>query len=171
MAYERDPVSVLWDQGAATLLRRAYAAHGAWAGTALAPPQAGHGAYFGAQHITLTDPDTYTSRGRTFRITRWERGFARSLWFLHRWHYRGTTGLDLDQRRMSACRSPVLLIEFGRMTATGRAVRVRAVRGGKAAFRAVEQLPEAARYTTGTPGKIDSTEPGQAWRDPRERDW
>jgi len=171
MAYDRDPIAELWDKGAAALLRRAYARPGQWVGTALAPPPRQARAYFTSLGIDLGGPDTYISRGRAFPISRWERGFTRSLWHLHRWYYHGKdNGLILGERRMSACRNPVLLVEFGRTSTAGRAVRLRVVRGGQAALKAAEALPASARYTTGKPGQIGSR-PGAVWRDPSERDW
>ena len=43
----RDPVSVIWDGGAAALLRRAYAQKGGWVSTIIADPKPRHSPCWG----------------------------------------------------------------------------------------------------------------------------
>ena len=141
MALPRDPVSELWDAGARRLLAEAYASPGHWASTVLAPPTRRQLAYCLALGIDPEGADDVPS-GRA--KTRWARGFVRSAYWLHRWHYREGEGIRMATRRQSPAESRALIVEVGRATARGRAVRLRVMPGGRAAYRAV---PPERRYT------------------------
>jgi len=145
MAYQRDPVSELMDTGAARLLRRAYAHPGQWAGTSLAHPTAAHLAWARREGINLGAVD----RG----VDRWMRGYIRSLYYVHRWYYRPGEGLRMAEKRLAPTESRALVYEIGRVrldhrpgrgvTVRGRAIRVRVLPGGQAAYDAV---PVRERY-------------------------
>lgn len=141
MTLPRDPVAQLWDKGARRLLAQAYATPGAWAATVLAPPTRRQAEYLAALGI---DPGAADDVPGGRAKTRWARGFVRSCYWLHRWHYREGEGLRMAQRRHARAESAALMVEVGRVTARGRAVRIRVMPGGAAAYRAV---PPARRYT------------------------
>lgn len=79
VTYRRDPVSELFDTGAAALLRRAYQRPGAWAGTRVRPPGVEHIAYALRQGINLFRPDPGAG-------DRWTRGFIRACYYVNTWH-------------------------------------------------------------------------------------
>ena len=171
MSYRRDPVSELFDSGARRLLERAYARRGQWVGTRLADPSPGHVALFAAMGINVLGPDNAATRsGRHQQMqTRWARGFARAVYYQHKWYYAGG-GLRAS-RRMAANTSGAVEIEIGRAAAAlgiipaGRAVRVRVLRGGAVARRAVGAMADADRVWT------DGAEPGGRFSDADGRDW
>lgn len=151
MPYTRDPVSVMWDAAALTVLRRARAARGGWYGTRLADPGAGQrAALLGLYGIDPDGPDT--AAGREAR-TRWARGFVRAVYY----HSRGgRQAIQVEIGRRVPARGVI---------PAGRAVRVRTRTGGDVAKRAAARLPEDQRIYDA------SGSPGARWADPDRRDW
>lgn len=161
-------MSVQFDPAAAKLLRRAYAAKGGWVGTYVRNPSP-QWLVWGARHgVNLLGKDT---AGGGQARTRWCRGFVRALYYNHKWHYYAGKGLDLSDRRVTASRSQALEFQVGtvridpRGLVVGRAVRIRLLKGGAAALRAVEKLPDSRRIFT------EDGEPAGRWSDPNGRDW
>jgi hypothetical protein len=163
---KRDPVSEQFDDAAARLLRRAYAAPGAWAGTYVRNPGPAW-LVWGARHrISLLGPDT--APGGAAR-TRWARAFVRSCYYLHKHHYRPGQGLVLTEARASTWPAP-LEYRVGRVkintggVVLGRLVQVRLAPAAGAAD-AVAALPGSRRIYN-----EDGT-PGGRFADPADRDW
>lgn len=161
MAFERDPVSVLWDLRAAYFLEQARKARGEWYGTRIADPSARQRAMLARLGINVDGRDNPSAiggrAGATSAKTRWARGFVRAV------HYQndrrnGGPGLALE---LEVGRHK----EAGVTVPAGRAVRMRIRRGGSVAQRAVRQLPDARRIYT------DQGYPGLRWSDPAKRDW
>lgn len=170
----RDPVSVLFDEGARALLARAYAARGQWAGTRLADPGPRHLAWLAARGISPLAPDNASaaSGGGLDARSRWMRGFIRALYYQHRWYSSTGPGLAWRAERRSSPRNAgALEVRVGNrvpvrgVIPAGRAVRVRVRPGGQAARRAVQQLGDADRIYD------DAGRPAGRWSDPSLRDW
>lgn len=157
MPLTRDPVSVQFDQSAAELLRRAYAADGRWVGTYLQMPGPGWVAWGIRRGISLYARDRWGE-------VRWVRAFKRSIYYLHRHYYRSGQ-LDLSSPRVSLERTKVVIWQTGRLTARGYAIRIRVDRGGQIARRAVERKPEQARYIDdeGQATELASTAADRDW--------
>lgn len=141
MTAERDPVSVLWDRGAAQLLARARAARGGWAGTRITDPtprqRAALMAVYGIDPDSRDRPSTATRRGGLNAKTRWARGFVRAVYYANDTRH-GGPGLALEIE--VGARKPALGV-----IPAGRAVRLRVRRGGQVAARAVARKPDAER--------------------------
>lgn len=174
MAYGRDPVSELFDAGARRLLVRAYANPGQWVGTRIADPTPRHTAALARQGINPMAADNASAtggRGLNAR-TRWARGFVRALYYQHRWYSTGGTAGGWRRSRRSVPRAAgALEVEVGRavramgIIPSGRAVRVRIVKGGETKRRAVQAMPDRDRIYS------DTGTPGARWSDPAARDW
>jgi hypothetical protein len=162
MAHERDPVSVLFDRGARTLLERAYARPGVWVGTRVAFPSARQLAHFGARGINVLGTDQW---GRD----RWAAGFVRAVYYQHKWFY--SQGRLRSEKRMTANDARSIRYELGRrmpvlgVIPAGRAVRIMVQPGGQAAMKAVKRLPDSRRIFD------DQGDPAGRWADPNARDW
>lgn len=170
MPLVRDPVSELFDAGAARLLRRAYARPGQWVGTRIAAPTPRHVRWARAQGIDVFARDSVP--GGAAR-NRWMRGFVRSVYYQHRWFYREGQGLGTEKRvsggSARAVRYEVGLVRLDRNAAgdvinRGRAVRIKVLAGGAAAQSAAERMPDAKKIFV-------AGEPGPRWADPAQRDW
>lgn len=158
---ERDPVSVLFDIGAAAFLERAYAARGQWVGSRVADPAARHLVALRAMGIDPLGRDNPSAeggrRGGLNARDRWRRGFVRAVYYAN------------DSRHGG--RGRAIEIQVGRKVPArgiippGRAVRIRTRRGGGVALRAVDRKPEAARIWVG------DHERGGRFSDPALRDW
>lgn len=146
MTTTRDPVSVLFDTGAAELLRRAYAAgRGTWAGTRLGDPGPQTRLWLISLGVDWQGPDAPAvadpaARGGLDCKDRWTRAFVRALYYQHRW-YSGGDGPRAG-RRLTANRAGALQVDVGRrlpplgIFPAGRAVRIRVLQGGRNAIRA-----------------------------------
>lgn len=162
VAYQRDPVSELFDDGARALLARAYARPGQWAGTRLADPSPRHRSWLSASGIDWAGRDRVPGGEAK---TRWARGFTRALYYQHKW-YSGRGGWRAS-RRTVARETGGLVVEVGNVVMArgviprGRAVRVKLERGGQAKAAAVARLPEGRRWA----------DQGPRWADPERRDW
>jgi hypothetical protein len=143
VAFERDPVSELFDQAARTLLARAYASPGHWVMTRLINPDPAQRAYAGSLGIDVYGTDQW---GRD----RWAAAFIRAVYYQHK--HAGAGGRPLRY-------------QIGRRVARGRAVRIMSAQPGRAAKRAVDRLPHSRRIydPSGTPGARRA--------DPAARDW
>lgn len=168
MPAQRDPVSVSFDAAAARLLRRAYRANGAWVGTRLGNPPPEWMRWGRAHGVWLLGPDT--AAGGAAR-TRWARALVRSVYYVHKWHYRENGTLDLSARRASPWGHP-LQFEVSRSVrisregvVLGRVVRIRTLPGGQAPGAAAAALPDSARMYT------DGGQPAGRFADPALRDW
>ena len=161
MPAERDPVSVLWDRGAAQLLARARKARGGWAGTRIGDPSPRQrGALLAVYGIDPDSPDrpsTARRRGGVNARTRWARGFVRAVYYANDTRH-GGPGLALEIE-VGAHKPPLGVIP------AGRAVRLRVRRGGQVAMRAVARKPDAARIWT------DEGFPAARFSYPKLRDW
>jgi hypothetical protein len=173
VTYVRDPVSVLFDAGARSLLTRAYAARGTWVSTRLADPSPRHLAQLALLGINPLGPDGATAaggRGLDAR-TRWARGFVRALYYQHRWYAPGTGDRWRQARRTVPGGRGALEVQVGPRLRVrgvlpgGREVRVRVHPGGQAARRAAARLPDSRRIYD------DQWAPGERWSDPALRDW
>lgn len=173
MPAQRDPVSVSFDGAAAALLRRAYRAEGQWRATRLGNPPAEWVRWGRRNGVNLLGPDT--ASGGLAR-TRYARALIRSVYYLHKWHYREGAGgrpatLDLSERRASPWGHPLQfeVSRYVRISAEGvvlgRVVRIRTLPGGAAAERAAAALPDSRRMydNEGTPAG--------RFADPALRDW
>lgn len=169
MAFQRDPVSELFDGGARKLLARAYAAPGSWQSTRLAPPGPRHIAHLAGLGINPLAPDNPSAEGGpdpgTSARSRWARGFVRAVYYQHRW-YSGTGGAGWRAARRTVPRhAGALEVTVGRRTGLGQEVRARLRPGGARALAAVQRLGEAKRI-------YDSAgSPAGRWSDPARRDW
>lgn len=147
----RDPVSELFDGGAARLLRRAYLVKPAWAGTPVTPPTLEH--YQWAYRIGIDLTELSQIGDNPDPVNRWLRGFVRSCYYLHKWFYYESTGtLELARKRMAPADTRALRYEIGqrarRIEGTrfyGTPVRIRLMSGldGKA----IGKVPRDRRYT------------------------
>ena len=167
MPFRRDPLSVLFDDGARQLLARAYAAPGQWAGTRLADPSPRHLAYAARLDINPLARDGLP--GGAAR-TRWVRAFVRALYYQHKW-YGGPGGLRAS-RRTTANPSKAIEVDVGRrvlalgVIPAGHAIRVRVLPGGQKALAAVQREGDGERIFD------DEGDPsGGRWADPARRDW
>jgi hypothetical protein len=162
MAYERDPVSVLFDTGARVLLRRAYARPGVYVGTRIVFPSARQVAHFGGQGINVLGRDQW---GRP----RWAAAFVRACHHQHKWHY--AQGRFQEERRMTPNNSPPISVEIGRrvpvlgVIPAGQSVRVIAHADGQDPGKVVRRLPDSKRIVG------DDGEKGGRYANPEERDW
>jgi hypothetical protein len=168
MPAQRDPVSKSFDAAAARLLRRAYRAEGRWVGTRLGNPSPEWVRWGRANGVNLLGPDT--ASGGMAR-TRYARALVRSVYYLHKWHYREGTGLVLGDRRASPWGRPLQydVSRYVRISpegaVLGRVVRIRVRPAGEAAEQAVAGLPDSRRMYT------DDGQPGGRFADPALRDW
>lgn len=169
MAYARDPVSVLFDQGARNLLSRAYERPGQWVGTRLADPGPRHLAHLARLGIDPGERDTATGGAAK---SRWARGFVRACYYQHKWWSSTSPGQPWRaERRTSPRHAGALEVEVGRrvpvlgVIPAGRAVRIRMRPGGAAARSAVRKLPDSRRIYT------DAGKAAGRWADPDRRDW
>ncbi len=155
----RDPVSVIWDGGAGSLLARAYAQKGGWVSTIIADPKPRHAAMFAEMGIDVGGPDnapTMSGKRKNMR-SRWCRGFVRAFYYLNdSRHGGGGRAVEIEV----GARKPAV----GRVPA-GRAVRARLRVGGSVALRAVQRLPEDDRIW------LDEGERGGRFADISRRDW
>lgn len=144
MAAGRDPISVQFDAAAARLLRSAYLAQGKWTPMWLTPPDLAWRGWALRNGIDLSGTDRWGE-------VRWARAFKRSVYYLHKWYFYETTGLELGRRRNVPNRSKAIRAwspPARRDPVTGRyAVRIMVVQGGSAAERAVAKKRPARRYT------------------------
>ena len=149
----RDPVSTLFDGGAARLLRRAYLVKPAWAGTPVAPPTLEHRAYFGELGIDLDELSAIGDNPDP--VNRWLRGFVRACYYVHKWHYYESLGtLELGRRRMAPADTRALRYEVAsrarRIEGTrvyGTPVRIRLMSGAPGGRPALSRVPLERRYT------------------------
>lgn len=133
MAYRRDPVSELFDTGAAALLARAYQRPGAWAGTRVRPPDVGHIAFALRQGINLFRPDSQAG-------DRWTRAFIRACYYQNTWHV--WAGQVAARRRMY--KNPqAIRYQVGSWN-RGWAVRIMVADGGAQGYAAASR--QAASY-------------------------
>ncbi len=148
MAYQRDPVSELFDRGAARLLARAYERPGYWAGTRVKPPDARHVAFALRRGINVFRPDPAAG-------DRWTRGFIRSVYHLNTWY---VWGGQLQGRRRRMYKNPSgLRYEVGTYR-QGWPVRIMVVTGGSSGY---GRVPASRSYTRSEAAR--ST--------PEDRDW
>lgn len=177
-AWQRDPVSVLFDSGARRLLARAYARPGTWVGTRLADPTPRHLGWLRRRGIEWNGPDNVTATGGSGidARTRWARGFIRAVYYQHKWYSAPAGGGPgwRTERRTTPRDAGGLQIQVGRRlpgagpVPPGRAVRIRVLRGGRAKERAVEAIPSSRRWAEGRKGNRTA---GPRWADPAARDW
>jgi len=139
-SFERDPVSISFDRAAAKLLSRAYATPGSWVSTWVQYPPPRWISWAAWRGINLAGKDRWGE-------VRWVRGFKRSVYYLHKWYFYETTGLQMGMRRNTPNRSKAIQWQSGRMGRLGYAVRIRVVQGGSQAERAVTRKPVTRRYT------------------------
>lgn len=176
MAFQRDPVSALFDVGARRLLARAYDKPGEWVTTRLQDPdpvQVAWGLTLGILLPGRDAPSAAGGRGGGLNArTRWARSFVRCLYYQHKWY--STIGSDRwrAERRAVPRAAGALEIEVGarRLPArgvipAGREISVRLMGGGKSARRAVHGLADDDRIFA------DNGEPAGRWSDPQLRDW
>jgi hypothetical protein len=169
--YARDPVSELFDVPARRLLARAYEARGQWVMTRLADPSPRHVALLASWGINPYGPDNAPTLAGTRQDmrSRWGRGFARSVFYIEKWHG-GAAGLR-QSRLMTPNQTRSVVIEIGRrvraagVIPAGRAVRIRTVPGGAAATRHARKLPDTVRIFD------DHGAPADRWSVADERDW
>lgn len=173
MPYTRDPVSQWFDDGARRLLARAYAKPGEWVSTRVANPSPQQMVQLAALGISPFAPDrpsTASAKGLDAH-SRWCRAFIRALYYQHRWYSGRPGGGWRGKKRATPRQTGALEVRVGRMLPVrgvipaGREVRVRLERGGQAARKAAERLPEARRIYD------DEGAPGGRWSDPARRDW
>jgi hypothetical protein len=177
MAYKRDPLSELFDPAARRLLERAYASPGQWAGTRLADPSPRHLAWCAGRGINPFGPDDASvigtkggTKGGTNARTRWARGFVRALYYQHKW-WSGSGTAWRTAKRSVARETGALEVQVGRAVQAygvfpaGRSVRIRLLRGGQAADRAVRRLADGDRIYA------DDGSPAGRWSDPELRGW
>lgn len=149
--YRRDPVSVLFDAGAARLLARAYAAQNQWVGTRLANPSASQVAHFSALGIDVTGPDGKSGQGILNARTRWARGFVRALNYQHKRSAKSYLGLQVEVGRALPGGQ-----QAGTALVPGRRVQIKVTRGGRSHV----QRKGGLVYTE-----------GRGRSDPAARDW
>ena len=156
MPYQRDPVSVPWDRGAAALLDRAYRARGKWVATRIRDPRPGEVARFASMGIDVNGRDnaaTLSGKHANYK-TRWGRGFARALYRANSMNGNRPVELEIGVHKPATGVIPA-----------GRAVRARLRRGGSVAKRAVQRKADDDRIFD------DEGFPAGRWSDPEGRDW
>ena len=160
-----DPLQVAFKAGARRLLDRVYDNPYQWQVTRLTPPTPGQTAALRQRGIDPYKPDPVQKGGLDAK-TRWARGFVRTLYHEHKW-WSGTGGRGWrTERRTTARTTGGLLVEVGRVMPArgiipaGRIVRVRLAPGGKAKEKAVDRLPDRAKWADGGPQRAQ-----EAWRD------
>jgi hypothetical protein len=182
----RDPVSIPFDASARRLLERAYAHRGEWQEMWLPDPSVRQRTRYLGQGINVGGPDPLPKGGGLDAKTRWGRGFARSVYFQHKWYSptRQSSGWRAD-RRTAPRNTGGLRMQFGRHVPASpqfdpahperggfpprRRVRVQMAAGGRAKDAAVARMPDADRSFTGPKG---SREPGPRWGGAnRYKDW
>ena len=163
VAYQRDPVSELFDQAARSLLARAYARPGKWAASRVADPSPRHRAYLADRGI---DPFERDRVGSGMAKTRWARGMVRALYYQHKWWSAAGGGFRADKRQTYR-QTGALVVEVGNVVVArgviprGRAIRVMLAPGGQAKVKAAAGVPERETWA----------DQGPAWADPGKRDW
>lgn len=167
MALQRDPVSVLFDDGARRLLARAYANPGTWQSTRLANPGPRQLGYLSSLGIDWQARDT---AGSGEARTRWARAFIRAVYYQHKWYSPARGSSDWSRRRTFRTAGG-LSFEVGRalpgghqagtVLVPGRQISIKLQRGGQAKERAVASIP----------GDRIWADRGPAWADPAKRDW
>lgn len=136
--------------------------------TRLADPTPAHRSYLASVGIDPDGPDDKSGAGALNARTRWGRGFVRALYYQHKWWSDAPGGGGWRDTKRAAPRGDLsLVIEVGRalpggrqegtLLRPGRAVRVKAVRGGRA----------HVRNSAGLSFTLD----GRGQSDPQERDW
>lgn len=153
MPYQRDPVSIPWDNAAMSLLKRALDARGAWVATRITDPTERQVGLYRSMGINVLGPDnasTKSGRHANYR-TRWCRGFARAFYRI-----KGARALELEV----GAHKPALGV-----IPAGRAVRARVRPGGQAARRAVQRKADSERIYDDDGGAAGR------WADPEGRDW
>lgn len=156
MALQRDPVSELFDRGAATLIRRAYARPGRWAGTRVRLPGARHLAWAAARGIVLDGPDPVP--GGKAR-SRWVRGFIRSVYHTNTWYVRdGQPGPRRMGKNPQGLRFEVGRIGYAKGAGVGWPVRIMVVPGAAAGY---GRVPAGQSYVRDPAVRSD----------PADRDW
>jgi hypothetical protein len=165
---ERDPVSAQFDAAAAKLLARAARRPGTWAGTYVRNPSPQWVIWGRRNGIRLLGPDN--APGGLAR-TRWCRGFVRSVYYLHKWHWYESGGYRPADRRNVPNHSTGIQFQVGTVrigkggAVLGRAVRIRFRTGGDDALEAVRKLPDSRRIYD------DAGNPAGRWSSPAGRDW
>lgn len=167
---QRDPVSLRFDRGARALLARAYVQPGVWVSTRLLDPSPQAVSWGRAHGIDVTGPDQPAIAGRAGLDcrTRWARGFVRALYYQHKWFAPVRPGAGWE-KRLTPNHGHALQVEVGRSVTdrlgAGRVIRVRAVRGGAAAARAVARMPARRRIYTpsGQRGALASDVTRREW--------
>lgn len=146
--YQRDPVSELFDRGAARLLARAYERPGHWAGTRVKPPGPPQVAYALRRGINVLRPDPAAG-------DRWTRGFLRSVYHLNTWYVWG--GQMQSGRRRMYKNPQGLRYQVGSFQ-RGWPVRIMVVTGGSGGY---GRVPDARSYTRSAAVRSS----------PEDRDW
>jgi hypothetical protein len=174
--YERDPISVQFDEAAARLLRRAYARRGEWTGTYLKNPSIEWQAWALRRNFTRQGPGALLgpddAPGGEAR-TRWARAFVRACFHLNK-KFMTSHGLEFgDAPRPNGVRPPfsldyqvgtVRIAPGGRVV--GRAVRIRLLTQAEARrFAAAGKVPASKRWVT------PDGHAGPRHSDPAARSW
>jgi hypothetical protein len=168
----RDPVSVLFDDGARALLERAYAHPGKWQETRVANPAARHLAWAAGQGINLLGPDRPSTRGYGLNAhTRWLRGFVRAVYHQHLYWSDDGGGWRAEPSLVPR-RDLAIQIEVGRaipvqgIIPAGRHVQIRTRPGGERALAAVRRMPPGRRIFNS-----DGSQASRGIQDLGRRDW
>jgi hypothetical protein len=168
----RDPVSVLFDDGARALLQRAYTHPGRWQETRVADPTARHLAVFAAHGINLLGRDKPSAHGAGLNAhTRWMRGFVRALYHQHQ-YWSGDGGGWRSEPRLVPRRDLAIQVQIGHampvrgIIPAGRHVQIRTRPGGDKALAAVRRMPLARRIFA-----ADGSHAGRGEQDLARRDW
>ena len=172
MIYERDPVSVQFDNAARALLARAYRAGGGWAGTYVKNPSAEWQRWGRRHEIDLLGPDNASTNSGQHQDarTRWCRAFIRACYYQHKWYFYAEDGVRPGDRRVTGNRGQALQFQVGTVRISpaglvvGRAVRIRLLAGGARASAAAFVKPYDERI-------YDAGRAGARWADPAGRDW
>jgi hypothetical protein len=147
MAYQRDPVSILFDRAARQLLDRVYADPGEFVRTRLADPDDDQISYFRSLGIDVMAADRPPVNGtpRLDAHTRWSRGYVRALYYQHNWFSQiGGRGWRAQRRTVQRQAGSLQVDVDGHRPALGvipggRIVAARLMAGGLAADRAAAQ--------------------------------
>lgn len=146
----RDPVSVLFDRGAAELLAQARRkGRKAWVGTRLGDPGPQTRLWLASMGVDWRGPDNPAvpnPNGGLDCKDRWTRAFVRALYYQHTRYSKPAGG-----RRLVGQRADALQVDIGRrlpplgIFPSGRAVRIRLLQGGRAAYQAAAKRSEDDR--------------------------
>lgn len=165
-------MSELFDAGARAHLQAAYARPGEWVSRPLLPPTAEHRLWALGMGINLDGADP-AKRAVGTVMNRWDAGFERAVYWLHRWWWDGGRGFREERRLQPApARSVQVSITrqarrftIGPRSFYARGARIRVYAGGARALAHVRQLPGASRIYD------DRGNPAGKWGDPADRDW